>query len=152
MAGKSLDDFFAKYVRGREDIDYNSILSGFGLMLDTGEGGRKTAYLGATTAEVSGKLTIRAVAAGTPAYEQGLNTNDEIVAIDGMRASQTFLQSVIAEKKPNDKIKLTIFRFDELREMEITLGGRAAANYKISMSENATENQKHLYNQYFGIE
>ncbi|CAN5341232.1 PDZ domain-containing protein [soil metagenome] len=152
MAGKSLEEFFAKYVRGREDIDYNSILSGFGLKLETGENGRKQAYLGATTADVNGKLTVRAVAAGTPAYEQGLNTGDEIVAIDGMRANQTFLQSVIAEKKPNDKIKLTIFRFDELREIEITLGGRTQANYRIIESENATEDQKRLYRQYFGLE
>src|SRR6185295_4388361 len=34
-AGKSLDDFFSKYVRGRADIDYNSILSGIGLQLTT---------------------------------------------------------------------------------------------------------------------
>ena len=152
MAGKSLEEFFAKYVRGRDEIDYNSILSGFGLKLETGAGGRAQAYLGATTADVNGKLTVRAVAAGTPAYEQGLNTNDEIVAIDGLRASQTFLQSVIAEKKPNDKIKLTIFRFDKMRDIEITLGGRAAPNYKIVEAENATEDQKRLYNQYFGLQ
>ena len=152
MAGKSLEEFFAKYVRGRDEIDYNSILSGFGLKLETGEGGRQQAYLGATTADVNGRLTIRAVAAGTPAYEQGLNTSDEIVAIDGLRASQTLLQSVIVEKKPGDKLKLTIFRFDEMREIEITLGGRAAPNYRISMSESATDDQKRLYNQYFGIE
>ena len=152
MAGKSLEDFFSKYVRGRDEIDYNSILSGFGLTLETGAGGRAQAYLGATTADVNGKLIVRNVTAGTPAYEQGLNTNDEIVAVDGLRANQTFLQSVISEKKPNDKIKLTIFRFDELREIEITLGGRIPPNYKISVSEGATENQKRLYRQYFGLE
>ncbi len=150
MAGKSLEDFFSKYVRGREEIDYNSILSGFGLKLETGSG-KQQAYLGATTADVNGKLTVRNVTAGTPAYEQGLNTNDEIVAVDGLRANQTFLQSMIAEKKPNDKIKLTIFRFDELRDIEITLGGRAAPNYRIIPAENATEDQKRLYNQYFGL-
>lgn len=151
MAGKSLEDFFAKYVRGREELDYNSILNGFGLKLETGSG-NQAAYLGATTADVGGKLTVRAVAAGTAAYEQGLNTNDEIVAIDGLRANQAFLQSVIAEKRPNDKIKLTIFRFDELREIEITLGGRIPPNYKIVRMDNLTEDQKRLYNQYFGIQ
>lgn len=151
MAGKSLEDFFAKYVRGREELDYNSILNGFGLKLETGSG-NQAAYLGATTADVNGKLTVRAVAAGTAAYEQGLNTGDEIVAVDGLRANQAFLQSVIAEKKPNDKIKLTIFRFDELREIEITLGGRIPPNYKIVRMDNLTEDQKRLYNQYFGIQ
>ncbi len=150
MAGKPLDDFFAKYVRGREDIDYNSILSGFGLKLETGSG-KQTAYLGATTADVNGKLIVRAVAAGTPAFEQGLNTNDEIVAVDGQRANQTFLQGLIAQKKPNDKIKLTIFRFDEMREIEITLGGRIPPSYNIMRMENATEDQKRLYSQYFGL-
>ena len=151
MAGKSLEDFFSKYVRGREELDYNSILNGFGLKLETGSG-RQTAYLGATTADVSGKLIVRNVAAGTPAYEQGLNTNDEIVAVDGLRANQNFLQNVIAEKKPGDKIKLTIFRFDELREIEITLGGRIPPSYRIIRAENATEDQKRLYSQYFGVE
>jgi len=151
MAGKSLEDFFAKYVRGREELDYNSILNGFGLKLETGSGSQ-TAYLGATTADVGGKLTVRAVAAGTAAYEQGLNTGDEIVAVDGLRANQAFLQSIIAEKRPNDKIKLTIFRFDELREIEITLGGRIPPNYKIVRMDNLTEDQKRLYNQYFGIQ
>jgi predicted metalloprotease with PDZ domain len=151
MAGKSLDDFFAKYVRGREEIDYNSILSGFGLMLNTGSG-REQAYLGATTADVNGRLTVRNVAAGTPAFEQGLNSNDEIVAVDGFRANQTFLQSVIAEKKPGDKLKLTVFRFDRMREIEITLAGRIPPNYRIVTAPNSTDDQKRLYNQYFGME
>lgn len=151
MAGKSLEDFFSKYVRGREELDYNSILSGFGLKLETGSG-RQTAYLGATTADVNGRLTVRNVAAGTPAFEQGLNTNDEIIAVDGLRANQAFLQGVLAEKKPNDKITLTIFRFDKLREIEITLGGRIPPNFRIVRMENATEAQKRLYNQYFGEE
>jgi len=152
MAGKSLEDFFAKYVRGREEIDYNSILSGFGLTLDTGANGRQQAYLGATTADVGGKLTVRVVPAGTPAYEQGLNTGDEIVAINGQRANQAYLQSVLAEKRPNDKIKLTIFRFDVLREIEITLGGRVSPNFRIFVAEDATQDQKRLYRQYFGME
>ncbi len=152
MAGKSLDDFFSKYVRGRDEIDYNSILIGFGLRLDKGEGGRRQAYIGGNLTEANGRLTVRNTPAGTPAYEQGLNTNDEIVAIDGNRASQQFLQSYLAEKKPGDKIKLTVFRFDALRDIEITLGERAAPNYRIVAVENPTEDQKRLYRGYFDAE
>src|SRR5215204_2997141 len=36
-AGRSLDDFFSKYVRGEADIDYNGILNGIGLQLATDE-------------------------------------------------------------------------------------------------------------------
>ncbi len=152
MAGKSLDDFFKKYVRGTEEIDYNAILGGIGLQLETGKEDVKQAFLGGNLAESDGKLTVRDVPADTPAYQFGLNNNDQIVAIDGNRASQTFLQSYLREKKPGDKVKLTIFRFDELREIEVTLGGRAKSDYKIVPVENPTDEQKRLYREYLKAE
>lgn len=152
VAGKSLDDFFGKYVRGRDDIDYDSILSAVGLKLSTGAGGREQANIGAETAQDGDRLTIRAIPAGSPAYEQGLNTGDQIVAIDGYRANQTFLQNYIADKHPGDKIKLSIFRFDKLSEVEITLGGRVPQNYRISTVETPTDAQKAAYKSYFGTD
>ena len=151
-AGKSLDDFFAKYVRGTEDIDYNATLNSFGLQLTTGETGSQKSYLGATLRQDGDKLTVTAVPKQTPAYEQGLNANDQIVAVDGVRATQTLLTSYLNEKRPNDKIKLTLFRFDELRQIEITLGGRAAQNFQIVPVDDPTDEQKRLYQGYFGAE
>lgn len=124
MAGKSLDDFFGKYVRGRAEIDYNAILGGIGLQLKDNKG-RETPYLGANLRQEGDRLTITSLPKDTPAYEQGLNANDQIIAIDGVRANQTFLGNYLGEKKIGDKVRLTIFRFDELRDIEITLGGRA---------------------------
>jgi predicted metalloprotease with PDZ domain len=151
MAGASLDDFFSKYVRGRADIDYNSILNAFGLQLSTG-GGREAAYLGATLSQQGERLSVTSVPSDTPAYDQGLNSGDQIVAVDGNRASQAFLQSYLAEKRPGDKIKVTVFRYDELRDFEITLGGRAAQNYRITAVDSPTEAQRNLYRGYFGTE
>lgn len=150
MAGKSLNDFFSKYVRGREEIDYNAILKGVGLQLIPSSG-RETAYLGATFAR-TGDFTITAVPVGTPAYDWGLNTGDQIVAIDGNRASQQFLQTYLAEKKPGDKVKMTIFRFDELKEMEVTLGKFAQPNYKIAAVDNPSKEQRELYRKYLGAD
>lgn len=151
MAGKSLEDFFAKYVRGREEIDYNSILNGVGLQLAKGSG-RETAYLGANLSQQGDRLTITSIPADTPAYEQGLNTNDQIIAVDGYRASQQFLQSYLGDKKPGDKVKFTVFRFDELIEIEVALTGRAAPNYQIKAVENPTDEQKALYRAYMGTD
>lgn len=165
-AGKSLDEFFTKYVRGREEIDYNSILNGIGLQLTTGDG-EEQAYLGADFTQQGERLLVRQVPIGTPAYEQGLNANDQIVAMDGFRVTQTDSVSKTSEKptdsvkdfaarlemkRPGDKIRLTIFRFDELREIEITLGGRGKQDYKITAVENPTDEQKRLYQSYLGTE
>ena len=122
------------------------------MQLATGESNNQGAYLGATLRQDNDRLIVASVPKQTPAYEQGLNANDQIIAVDGNRASQTSLASYLGEKRPNDKIKLTVFRFDELREIEITLGGRAAQNFQIVPLENPNDDQKRLYKQYFGTE
>jgi len=152
MAGKSLNDFFEKYVRGTAEIDYNAVLSGIGLRFSTGESENKTAYLGANLRQDGDKLIVTSLPKETPAYEQGLNASDQIVAVDGNRATQTFLSSYLSERKPNDRIKLTVFRFDELREIEMTLGGRAKQDFQITAVENPTEDQKRLYREFLGVE
>lgn len=152
MAGKSLDDFFSKYVRGTAEIDYDGIVNGIGLTLKATEPNANKAYLGADLTEDSGRVTIRSIPAGTPAYEQGLNTGDQIVAIDGYRASQNFLSSYLAERKPGDKVKLTIFRFDKLRDFDFTLGANTRAEYKLEPLSSPTDEQKKLYNAYLNAD
>jgi predicted metalloprotease with PDZ domain len=151
-AGRSLDDFFSKYVRGEADIDYDGILNGIGLQLAASEPDKAKAYIGADLAEESGRLTIRTIPANTPAYEQGLNTGDQIVAIDGYRASNTFLQSYLAERKPNDVIRLTVFRFDKLRDITFKLGANTRADYSFKPVANPSDQQRRLYQEYLKAE
>lgn len=147
-AGGSLEDFFDKYVRGSEEIDYDAILSGVGLQLNDAETGEKQAYLGANLAETGGQLTVRSIPAGTPAYEYGLNTGDQILAVDGIRANQSFLTNYLSEKKPGDKVRFTVFRFDTLRDFQVTLGGRGRVNYSITPVANPSDAQKQIYRNY----
>ena len=85
MAGKSLNDFFERYVRGTADIDYNAVLNAVGLRFSTGESENRSAYLGANLRQDGDKLIVASLPKNTPAYEQGLNANDQIVA--GQRMS-----------------------------------------------------------------
>ena len=97
MAGASLDQFFSRYVRGREELDYDAALKAAGLRLDTsGESDRpeheaRPEFFGADLAQQGERLMVTKVYAGSPAYEQGLNAGDQIVAFDNMRASQKIL-------------------------------------------------------------
>jgi predicted metalloprotease with PDZ domain len=151
MAGKSLDYFFSKFVRGREEITYSAILNGIGLELVSGQGGQN-AYLGTNLRQDGDRLTITSVLQGSAAYEQGLNSGDQIVAIDGNRASQNFLQSYLGMKKAGDEVKFTIFRFDRLREITIKLGSRAFSSYTIRPISNLSEEQRRLYREYLGAD
>nr|MBA3354294.1 M61 family metallopeptidase [Blastocatellia bacterium] len=147
-AGTSLEDFFAKYVRGKADIDYDGILKGVGLQLAVDDSAKDRAYIGADLTEDSTGLKIRSIPADTPAYIQGLNSGDQIVAIDGYRASNAFLQTYIGERKPNDTIRLTLFRFDKLRDVTFRLGANPRRELAILPVEAPTEEQRRLYREY----
>ena len=126
MAGSSLEEFFNKYVRGTEELDYNAALGAAGLRLDTvrqaANGSRSEFILALMSAQEDDRLMVRHVYAGSPAYEQGLNAGDQIVALDNMRVTRDFFNARLAEKKPGDLINLTIFRFDDLSTLLIKLG------------------------------
>jgi predicted metalloprotease with PDZ domain len=151
MAGSSLEDFFSRYVRGTEELDYNVALEAAGLRLDTGAGADERVYFGADVAQEEDRLVVRRVHAGSPAYEQGLNAGDQIVALDNMRVTRDFFNARVAEKKPGDLINLTIFRFDDLSTLLIKLGGRREGTYRIVPLPNQTETQKRVYRTWLGL-
>jgi predicted metalloprotease with PDZ domain len=155
MAGASLEDFFAKYIRGREELDYNASLAAAGLRLDTiGVSGTQKpvekAYLGADLVQEGDRLVVSRVYAGSPAYEQGLNTGDQIVALDNRRVTREFFDARLAEKKPGDLANLTIFRFDDLSSLPLRLGGMIDAPYRIVVVDNPTAEQKQIYQSWLG--
>lgn len=160
MAGASLDQFFARYVRGHDDLvpAYNETLAGAGLRLE--QGGRgigqadasvpTKAFLGADLDQQGDHLMINSVRSGTPAYEQGLNAKDEIVALDGARVTKETFESMIAAKRPGETVRLTVFRFDDLRTFDIRLGSRVVAPYRILPLKQLTEQQKRIYQSWMG--
>jgi predicted metalloprotease with PDZ domain len=151
MAGKSLEDFFDKYVRGKDEIDYNSVLNDMGLQLVKVRPESDTPFLGVNLSNVDEGLKITSIPAGTPAYEWGLNADDIIIAIDGYQATarQNF-DFYINRKKAGDKIKVTVFRHGKMREIEVTLGKTAASGYSIIPVENPSDGQKSLFQGYLG--
>ena len=151
-AGRSLGDFFDKYVRGEADIDYDAFFGGIGLQLKETGGTRGRSYIGGTFADADGRLIIRSIPANTPAYEQGLSVNDQIVAVDGYRANRDMLEKYISERKPGDKVRLTIFRLDQLRDIDFTLGNDPRREYSIVKKENATQKEQDLYRAYMNAE
>src|SRR5215207_713194 len=154
-AGAGLEEFFRRYVRGREELDYDAALAWAGLRLDTasdaaGRPALAVAELGAALEEKDGRLTVKNVPAGTAAYEQGLSAADQIVAVDGYRAALAFLNERIADKRPGERLTLTVFRGDELRTLDIKLGSRAAATYRIVPVASADERQRRNYQAWLG--
>jgi predicted metalloprotease with PDZ domain len=154
VSGAKLDEFFSKYVRGHDEIDYNAIFADFGIRLETAApNSTNTAFLGADFRPQGDFLSVSQLPAGSPAYEGGLNTGDLILALDEFKiANQNDLNARLADRKPGDKVKITLFRFDRLREIEVALGGRATEQYRFTVLPGTSETQKQLYQSWLGAE
>lgn len=155
MAGSTLEEFFAKYVRGRDELDYNASLAAAGLRLDTtGDTSKpaEKAYLGADLTQEGDRLIVTRVYAGSPAYEQGLNSGDQIIALDNRRVTKDFFEARLAEKKPGELANLTIFRLDDLSLLPIKLGGFIDEPYRILVLEKASSLQKQIYQSWLGTQ
>jgi predicted metalloprotease with PDZ domain len=153
MAGSSLDDFFARFVRGHEELDYNAALKAVGLQLGEADPSKppvERLYLGADVGQDGDRLTIRRVYSGSPAYDQGLNVGDQILALDGLRVNQQSFLARLAEKRPGDNLNLTLFRDDQLRTFTIKLGKRVVVDYKIVPVKAPTPEQIRLYKAWTG--
>lgn len=148
MAGTSLENFFARYVRGRDELDYNAALNTVGLQLGEAASTKppaETTNLGIRTSQQGERLMISSVYSGTPAYDQGLNTGDQIIAFDGERVNQQSFTARLGEKHPGDIINLTLFRNDDLRAFAIKLGKRIVTDYRIVPVKEPTPEQTRQY-------
>jgi predicted metalloprotease with PDZ domain len=139
VAGSSFEEFFDRYVRGTDEIDYNAFLAHAGrrLVAEIPKDGsrldpeRRGAWLGATVADSGGRTTITNVLEDSPAWRAGLNANDELLAFDGARVNATTLNDRLADRAPGETATITVFRRDELRQLPVTLGERPADTFKI---------------------
>ena len=156
-AGSSLETFFARQVRGREELDYDAAFGAVGLRVDSAGGTPVTgaraqrAYLGAEIGQAGDRLLVRRVFSGTAAYEAGLNAGDQVVAINGMRATEDFLNARLKELAPGAVLHLTLFRADDLRTLDVPIArASGAVVYRIVPVAQPSAEQLRLRNQWLG--
>jgi predicted metalloprotease with PDZ domain len=95
-------------------------------------------------------IVIKDVRAGSPAYEHGLNAKDKIIALDGARVDKETFEALIAAKRPGTTVRITVFRFEDVRTFDIKLSGVIDAPYQIVPLARVTEQQKRIYQSWLG--
>ena len=139
FAGKKLDDFYAKYINGVADIDYNSYLTYAGCKISDDLAGTNTAALGITMIANTRRVIVASVLRGTSAWDDGINVNDEIITVDGKPVDSQ--ESLIGIKKPGDKLIVKLIRDGLEREITVTLKRSTTVKFKIEQLANATPQQ-----------
>ena len=100
------DDFIRRYIKGREHIDYASLLLRAGFVLRKQNAGRGT--LGSVRLEKDRDGTIRVAGPtliGSPAYTAGLDLDDELISVAGVSIRPPDdLPKAIADRKPGEEV------------------------------------------------
>jgi len=135
MGEAAARDFFDRFVRGTAPVEVGLDLVGLSMerraaqSLDdkggaparrNGDDGR-AGWLGAELPP-GPRLLVRTVREGGPAWKAGLYADDEILAESGFRVDRSALWDRMRQVGPGGRLRLTVFRRDELREVEVALG------------------------------
>ena len=100
------DDFFRRYITGREAADYTALLATVGLVLRPARPG--AAWMGEGFTESATGLILGSTRADEPRYRAGLAPGDTLLTLDGRAvASRATLDSVLTAHRPGDTLAVT---------------------------------------------
>lgn len=120
VVGASLEAFFEHHLRSTDDTDWTEVFAKAGLVLSVS---KETASLAARTTAKEGGLFIEDVRYDGAAQQAGLQAGDQIVALDGQRASESLMSRLALKYRPGDRLQVQYVRQNQLRETSLVLGG-----------------------------
>jgi predicted metalloprotease with PDZ domain len=150
VAAADLAGFFAKAVESTDELDYTEALDYYGLRFKPLDPRTARAFLGATTRADNGRLVISGVRRGTPAFDAGLNTDDEILAVDGVRVRADGLTARLEQYRPGDRVQVLVARRDRLTPVDVTLAADPGRPWRLEMRPDVTDEQKDHLSKWLG--
>jgi len=105
------DDFFARYIQGREIVDYRRLLARAGFVVRPQRAGQGSAGQ-FRVQDVQGRpRAVSAVPPGSPAHTAGLERDDFIVSLGGATmAAAGDVTRAIRQRKPGDTLPIVFER------------------------------------------
>jgi predicted metalloprotease with PDZ domain len=160
VAETDLGPFLARAVDSAQDLDYSRALDWFGLRFtdykdegekESGEKAEKEgeaaakeppAYVGVDTEVERGRLVVAVVRRESPGAQAGLNTGDEILAIDDYRVPPEGFRERLKAYRPGTAATLLVARRERLLRLPIVFGEKPPRKWKLEADPKATAAQK----------
>ncbi len=164
VSGNRLSEFFDTAVRGTEDLPLREELARFGVTFSLRQamgrddlGGTKPASrketrlgIGAAFSERDVGVSLTQVFEGGPAEGAGLIPGDHLLALDGVKVTGTNQNDYLGRFEAGAAIPVTIFRDDELLELELVLQPDPATTCFLALDEKADSDARALREQWLG--
>jgi predicted metalloprotease with PDZ domain len=142
VAEQDLTDFFYKYLYTTAELPFEQYLEPFGLYIKKVLEEEPVPYLGIKVESENNKEVIKFVEANSPAAIAGIDADDELLAINGIRITSQSLNERLKDYQVGDIIHLTVFEQDELKTLPVTLAKPQPTRYEIVPMDNLSEVQQ----------
>jgi predicted metalloprotease with PDZ domain len=116
------DDFFDRFIQGREIVDYAPLLARAGLILRKRSPGRP--WIGDVSFDfTNGTPRIAApTVEDTPLYIAGVDHGDELLAFDGVSVTgPSRLEEAIQRRRPGDRVRISIRRRGATQDLTLAV-------------------------------
>jgi predicted metalloprotease with PDZ domain len=150
LAGPDVRRRLVDWLGGCEDLDYRPALQWWGLRwapADSKETSQSASavsaaaepkpWLGAETSEVPGRVLIKRVVRGGPAFDGGLQADDELIAIDGLRVESGQLAELLRLVWDAQPVAVTVARRGRLIDRSVRLVAEPPQAWKLETDETA---------------
>lgn len=149
IAGKSLQSIYDDHVNGTKPVNYAQYMGYAGLTISDAAANNKQPYAGISAGLKEGRLIVDNVARNSPAWDSGINVNDELISANGIRIMDA--ARMLDGKKPGDKLQVVVNRDNRLMTISLTISNNPNKQYQISADDNATPAQLAVRKKWLGL-
>ncbi len=151
LTKKDYNAWWRSFVETPADIDFASLFETVGLTFGYSDKVKFKAGLNVETSNSNGVYKVRHVARDSNAWRAGLTTDDEIIAINGLRISEP-LDKFLARYKENETVSMSYFRRDTLYTVDVVLSSIASSGKTLQLMDSPTKRQKQLFKAWLGVD
>jgi predicted metalloprotease with PDZ domain len=142
VAGIDLHAWYASVLEHTDELDYTEALAWFGLRFATPPTSPAKAWLGMTTKVDNGRLIITQIPRHTPAWQAGVNVDDELIALDDYRVRPEQWAARLEQYRPGEQVSLLVARRERLLRLNATFAEEPPPRWKLEVQPEATPAQR----------
>lgn len=133
-------NFFDKYIFDSQMPDYKSLFASVGVNFGKANPGKASLGTNIRIENGVGELRSNAIK-GSPVYDAGIESTDEILSIAGIRLSSVNdVDEILKKYAPGDEVEITFLRWGEQKSAMVILS--EDASFKTAINENASRSQQ----------
>lgn len=151
LTGSNMGDFFDRYTSGLEPYPFADKVGVLGLELLPGAAARSedVAYFGINLDSADPPM-VSSVLSDGGAYAAGLIAGDTVLAANGVRLRAGAWDRLQKSLSPGDRVRLTVFRYDVLREIDVVASARSTDRPRLRRVTTPTDSQRAAYENWLG--